>query len=348
MDSRKVLSFLNFLNSKTINHKETLADLYKNALDEDDTISHLKHTLNTSAFYNEKGHRLYRDGNAMINTVYSSPVKALDVLPRLHQISDLIDSEMERSSNLLSSPFPFDESINVLNNNDITVYIQFFRRIASTCVYLIALYSGLDAIRDLTWNENDGIQEMVYLVNTKFIPALSTVYRANNYWMIRRRRFSGSSVFGGGGFSLTYESIKSVDYQCSNLRTEAIGTHIFLNIDAYERDIVDVPYCWGTGNLLSCSPNNALGFLQKDIVTKIRAPEEQELKYRMPTPLECVKYLSGGKMFCITPDDLVKAMNQWKIGQEIERRKNNGICLFCGKPTGRGRLVCSSHFTTEL
>ena len=57
---------------------------------------------------------------------------------------------------------------------------------------------------------------------------------------------------------------------------------------------------------------------------------------------------SDCKMFCITPDELLLAMNQWQVGHEIEKRKETHNCLFCGKHVDGNKLICPSHFTTEL
>ena len=135
---------------------------------------------------------------------------------------------------------------------------------------------------------------------------------------------------------------------CSALHKEPIGTHAFLNIDAYESGECDAPFCWGIGNIVSASPDTAILFLQNSVATKLRSPQLSELRRKMPTPLECAKQLSDGAMFCITPDELLLTMNQWQVGHEIEERKRTHNCLFCGKQVDGNRLVCSSHFTTEL
>lgn len=145
-----------------------------------------------------------------------------------------------------------------------------------------------------------------------------------------------------------YDGTRSVDVLCSALHKEPIGTHAFLNIDAYESGECDVPYCWGIGNIVSVLPNTAILFLQSNVATKLRSPRTDELQKKMPTPFECVKQLSNGSMFCITPDELLRSMNQWQVGHEIEMRKRIHNCLFCGKHVDGNNLVCSSHFTTEL
>ena len=348
MDSKKVLYFLGLLNRETSGHTDEIADIYKRALDENDDVIRLKMLLNDYTFYREIGNALYKNGEEMLDKVYAMPSKALDILPQLKQAHESIDNEVRVCNELMHSPLPFSETITVLKKKDTIAYMSALKMVASTSVYLMALYDGLDPIKNLTWEDTVGIQEMIYAVNTKFLPALCGVRRPNYSWVIRRKRLGGRALFGGDSYYLNYENTRSVEVLCSALHKEPIGTHAFLNIDAYESGEYDVPFCWGIGNIVSAAPDSAIMFLQNSVATKLRSPHRSELQRRMPTPLECAKQLSDGAMFCITPDELLLTMNQWQVGHEIEGRKLTHNCLLCGKHVHGNRLVCSSHFTTEL
>lgn len=348
MDSKKVLYFLEILNRETSGHSDEIAEIYKRALDENDDVIRLKMLLNDYTYYREMGNALYKNGEEMLDMIYAAPSKALDILPQLKQVHEFIDNEVRVCDGLMRSPLPFSETITVLKKKDTIAYMTALKMIANTSVYLMVLYAGLSPIKNLTWDDTAGIQEMIYAVNTKFLPALCEVRRPNYSWVIRKKQMGGKALFGGDCFYLNYENTSSVTVHCSALHKEPIGTHAFLNIDAYESGEYDVPFCWGIGNIVSVSPDNAILFLQNSVATKLRSPQGAELKRRMPAPFECVKQLSNGAMFCITPDELLLAMNQWQIGHEIEERKRTHNCLFCGKHVYGNKLVCSSHFTTEL
>lgn len=348
MDTKKTLYFLGFLNRETSGHEDEIAEIYKRALDENDDVIRLKMLLNDCTYYREIGNALYKNGEEMLDKVYAMPSKALDIFPQLRQAHEAIDYEVRVCNELMRLPLPFSESITVLKKKDTIAYRMALKIIASTSVYLMALYGGLEPIKNLTWHDTVGIQEMIYAVNTKFLPALCGVRRPNYSWVIRKSRSGERSFLGGDCFYLNLEPIGSVEVLCSGLYKEPIGTHAFLNIDAYESGECDVPFCWGIGNIVSASPDTALSFLQKDIATKVRSPKCAELARKMPAPFECVKQLTDGAMFVLTPDELLLAMNQWHVGHEIEERKRTHNCLFCGKHVDGNKLVCPSHFTTEL
>ena len=348
MDSKKVLYFLELLNRETSGHADEIAEIYKRALDENDDVIRLKMLLNDYAYYREIGGALQKNGDEILNKIYSMPSKALDILPQLKHAHEAIDNEIRACNELMYSPLPVSDSITVLKNSDTYAFMRALKMIASTSVYLMMLYAGLEPIKNLTWEDSAGIQEMIYAVNTKFLPSLCRVRRPNYGWIIRRKKLGGRALFGGDSYYLNYENIRSIKVHCSTLHKEPIGTHAFLNIDAYESGAYDVPFCWGIGNIVSISPDKALFILQKSVETKIRSPLTSELRRKMPTPFECVKRLSDGAMFCITPDELLLSMNRWQTGHEIEERKRTHNCLFCGKHVDGNRLVCPSHFTSEF
>lgn len=348
MDSKKVLYFLGMLNRETNGYADEIAEVYKRALDENDDVIRLKMLLNDYTYYREIGNSLYKNGTEVLEKVYSMPSKSLDIFPKLRQAHESIDNEVRVCDELMRSPLPFSETITVLKKKDTIAYMTALKMIASTCVYLITLYAGLNPIKNLTWDDNTGIQEMVHAVNTKFLPTLCGVRRPNYSWVIRKKRMGGRALFGGDCFYLSYENTRSVDGLCSALHKEPMGTHAFLNMAAYESGECDVPFCWGIGNIVSALPDSVILFLKNSVATKVRSPQGAELKRKMPTPFECIKQLSNGAMFCVTPDELLLAMNQWQVGHEIEERKRTHNCLFCGKYVDGNKLVCSSHFTSEL
>ena len=348
MDSTKVLYLLGLLSRETSGREQELADLYQRALDEHDEIVRLRRLLDECVFYKELGGAIHSEGTEILGRIYREPARCLELLPRIAQSSERIESELRICEDWMCSPVPFQQDITVLRQRDTFAYMTALHAVASACVYLISIYSGPKACRNLSWDERVGIQEMLYAVNTKFLPALCRAERPSYSWVIRRKRLGGGALFGGDAFYLSYEDIGEVEVLCSALHKEPIGTHAFLNIDAYESEETDVPFCWGVGNLVSFSPDRALDMLKTDLVTHLRAPRKDELQYKVPAPLGCMHRLADGRDYCLPPEELLYAMNQWITGSEIELRKRTHNCLFCGKYLQGQRLVCPSHFTTEL
>lgn len=348
MNSKRVLYFLKILNKETTGHSDDIAELYNRALDENDDVIRLKTCLDDYVYYREIGNALYKKGTELLQKLYSNPTQSLEILPELRQAHETIDNSVRICDELMCSPYPINDTITVLKKKDTISYMKALKTVASTCVYLISLYSGINSIKNFTWDDKVGIQEMIYTVNTKFLPGLIDVKRPNYSWVITKKRMGGRALFGGDCFYIKYENSRNVEVLCSTLHKEPIGTHAFLNIDAYESNTCDVPYCWGLGNIISVSPDKALSFLQNDVTTKVRSPQTNELRRKVPTPFECVKQLTDGSLFCITPDELLVALNQWQVGYEIHKRRETHNCLFCGKHLRGNELVCSSHFTTEF
>ena len=47
--------------------------------------------------------------------------------------------------------------------------------------------------------------------------------------------------------------------------------------------------------------------------------------------------------YCISPEDLVAALNRWSLNKTVTNRKKNGACIACGKPITSGRIACDIH-----
>ena len=347
MDSRKVLFFLNILRTEATN-RNGLAKHYENAVKADDAVIKLTSFLNDYTFFQGIGSSMYERAKELLDELFQNPSEALLTLQKVRQLNETIQNEISFCSERLQSPSTFTDPITVLRKKDRIAYLKTYGQIASTCVYLIAIYEEVSSLKNLAWAETDGIQESAYAVNTIFLPALLKIKKPPYSWVIRKKKIGGDALFEGEAFFIKYEDSYRVETLCDSLHKEAMGTHSFLNIRAFEADELDVPYCWGTGNLVSFSPRDALQLLHRDVVTKLRSPSKQELRYAIPAPLECARILADNKEFCISPDELTNAMNQWIMGHEIEKRKKNHFCLFCGKPVPADRLICKTHFFTEF
>ena len=348
MDTKKVIYFLNMLRRETSGRDLELNKLYGAAISEDNDVVQLDTFLNDYSFYSGVGRTLHNNGSQLIDKLRANPYDALQTLQSIKQMNEMIANEASMCSELLRSPGPFSDNITVLPKKDIMDHIEALKQTANSAAYLIILYGGISEVKDLTWPVSASLLEYIHIVNTKYLSKLMDVKRPEYSWIIRKRKIGGRALFSGDFFYLNYENNHSVEMLCGALHKEPIGTHAFLNIDAYEAGEVDVPYCWGIGNLLSTTPSKALDFLKANVVTSPRSPLADELTRKIPAPTECMRILTDGKPFCISPDQLVNAMNQWQMGHEFYLRKRDGRCLFCGRTVGRGASVCSSHFTTEF
>lgn len=344
MDTSRVLFFLNALSSNTSGHNEELADMYRRALDENDDIKLLKTLYENCNFYGELGRSASKSVEQKLKSVYIDVQHALEILSDIKIENEAMLQEISRCDALMHSPYPFRDSISVLKKQSVPGYMEALTTIAGACVYMLLLYSGPDGINYLQWEDTTGIREKLYAVNTKFLPAILGLRIPGYYWVIKRKALGGKNLFGGYGFYLSMESTRKVDLMASTYQTERIGTHAFLNIRAFDTGENDIPLCWGTGNLTSLTPDIALRVLGKRLITDLRAPSVRELQKPMPAPAVLMHILSDGYHYCITPDELVKSMNQWQTGHEIEIRKASGRCLFCGRQLKRRTLICPEHF----
>lgn len=344
MDSRRVLYFLNFLNDHTTGHGEELSKLYTQALDENDDVSRMKFLYENCSFYGELGRTTSKNVEKLLKAVYSDVDKALEIISEIKIENEVILHEIERCDELMHSPYPFRDSVTVLRKKAVPGYIGALDSIASACIYLLIVYKGIESLASYSWDDSAGLREKLYTVNNRLLPAILELKRPGYYWVIKRKNLGGKALFGGSGYFLSYESAKQAKFMTKGYKTEPVGAHAYLNVNAFDEEANNVPLCWGTGYITSLTPANAIQAIGKHLVTDLKTPTKEHLAYKMPAPAVLMRTLSGRNHYCITADELVKAMNQWQTGHEIEVRRATGRCLFCGNVVKRGNLICPKHF----
>lgn len=350
MNTEKVLFFLNVLRRETRGHEQEINAMYLDAVRSDPDVIALEQYLSDYNFYPEIGKAMAKGARSLLDRAQDAPEHIRQTLQAIRQQRETIEHEIARCSRRMRDPEPFTDTITVLPAKDVPAYRSALQQIAGTCVYLIALYADWDTARQLPYiNINGvGIQDLLNRVNTRFLPKLTAIRRPAYSWVIRRQKLGGHALLDGVGFSLSYMPCHEVDALCASLRKVPIGTHAFLNTDAYASGELGVPYCWGTGNLFSGTPANAWALLGQDVVTQVRCPTPEDYARPLPEPARVLLILADARPYCVSPDVLNTAMNRWSAGYEIGKRRQQQMCLFCGKHVPEGKLVCASHFTSEL
>ncbi|MCL2672277.1 MAG: hypothetical protein FWF10_09635 [Clostridiales bacterium] len=347
MNSLKVLYLINLLRNETSGKEKILAQLYENALDDNPDFRELRALLEENEFYFETGKALHRNGQNLLNAAMEQPADVFNILRAIRQAHEKIRHEAQACKRLLDEPGAFVEPITVVEKKHIPNYLKMLETLAASCAYLIAVYDGTQNLKRLTWAERAGFTERVHAVNLVFLPALCQINQIPRAWLITRKELGGKNLLGGTCFSISYLPYNHIKVLTSGLRTERLTPHFFLNMRAAETGESDVPYCWGVGNVVSPGPNDGLRLLQGQTFTKPPMPTREYLLKAPTNPLRCIMDLAGQRPFCVSPEDLVALMNYWQMGYEIHRRRQNRLCMFCGKPLPSGRMACPSHFSIE-
>ncbi len=251
MDTKKILYLVELLREETEGMDRELDLIYSRALAEHEEVKNLEFYLNNYSFFGSTGSSIYKKSSSLLDEVYRSGEDLLENLKRIKQISQLIYREGELCEELLLEPLPFKDDFTVIEKKMIQHYIKAMEEIASTIVYLLVLYNGLDALSGLYFSEINSLTESIYLINKIFLPKIKTIKRPDYAWLITKRDFHSDILFDGEGFCLEHLSVNSIEYFNRNYRTEQISTHIYLNVDAFEKEEKNIPYCWGVGNILS-------------------------------------------------------------------------------------------------
>ncbi|MGN0114972.1 MAG: hypothetical protein ACI4DY_00440 [Monoglobaceae bacterium] len=350
-NTKKIIYLLNTIKSSVSDYTEEMNKLYSEVIIKNRDVASLCENINHKYnFYHGYGENLANDAKSLLSDLEKKPEAALQTIGKIKSHNNLIMNHAEHCEKLLRSAMPIREPITVIKKENVDAYKMALERIAAACVYLIVLYNGASGIKNtnLSWSDGDGIQERIRNINTNFLPALENVTVSDCSWIIKRKRVSNQFLLCDTVFCLEHVSHNKITELCSTLESEPIGAHAFLNVKAFNDAAINETYCWGTGNILSVSPKDALKLLNSGFYETARSPVEKEYCYKMPKPLELLKMLYDGKEFCASADELASAMNQWESGYYIQKRMDENKCLFCGRALHSDRLICKNHIVSEL
>lgn len=344
MDAKKIIYLLGLIHSETGRNGAELASLYQRALDEDDDIIELKSLKDDYSYFNQGGDLLYQSARGVLDEIYSNPHRALDYFPKLRQCTRNIFNNVMEDRDSLLGPRPLIGSIKVIKKSEIEIHKRVLEDIASTCVYLLLLYKGWDSVKNLNWIDEAGIHERLHAVNLVFLPALSKISKVEECWVIRKQKVKSPNFFGGDFFYIEYKEKRMMLEFFRSTKYQYIGSYSYINLYP-DSSGDDQPYCWGIGNLLSFNPLQALSTFRNSMVTKLRTPTSEELSRPLPSTNKCLRVLTDGNNYCIGPEDLLRAMNQWQVAHETNARINSKRCLFCGGALDGNRVICSKHIS---
>ena len=345
MNTLKVIYLLSLLRSASQGKEEVLTRLYENAMRDNPEYRELSSLLADMEFYREMGNALRYEGKALTEAALKNPDGDLDTIRDMRKIRDRIKLGALESARLFEMPGAFMEPVTVVEQSLKAGYMRFLECVAAVCVYLLAVYVGAVSLENLHWVEGGGgLQERLHAVNSVFLPALCGEYPIPKAWMITRKAAGGGNQFGGSFYSLSYFSDSNLKVLTSSYQAEQPTPLFFLNRQAVETGELNVPYCWGIGNLVSTVPEDALRLLHSGLVIKPSSPTKHDLSAPPPTPLECLHRLCGGSPFCISVEDLVNVLNKWQMGYDVMCIRQRGGCLLCARPVLNGGLVCPTHF----
>ena len=345
MNNDRVIFFLNLLDRNTSGYEEEIDTLLINAINEDDRVEKLKSLLSNYHFISSLGENLKNEAEYALKELQLYPEKYSEIFIKIEQAYEKINSEIVNTELLMDSPYAFSQPIQVISKKNYPIYVDMLKIIVNSCVYLLVLYGGSERVSSFHWNESAGFRELLNETNQRYIPALKTINLPDYGWTITKRHLGGDAIWGGDAFYIAYEPYNLIQIRANHIKSEKLGPYFYLNVEAFESNYNNVPYCWGKGNVLSFNQTNAIqACLQNTLVTELRVPSSDELQRKIPIPMEVAKTLANNKDFCISAEQLLLAMNQWIVGREIHNRRIQHKCLICGNTLENDSMVCRSHF----
>ncbi len=343
MEYKRTMYLLSLLHSAADgSKKDRIGDLFKQAVTSTDEYQHLKKLLQSVTFLGYDGADKHEESEKTLQDTILGINNPTENIKHVDLLIQQIENELKKADRLLSSPSFFEDDFIAINSESVELYNKYYRTLANCiCYYLISQF-GVKAIRNLTFNHKAGFQDVVRLVNQQYANELFMSYQSKRplTWKITKASFVEDNF-------ITYEGYK-LEYSETPLSTllQKVQVDEYYRISPYvfaaTSPAVQSPFV-GIGNIIGIDANNGLSLLDSEIITTL--PVAAFSSSFEPNDLTgAIKRALNTDSFCISPEDLVAALNRQKLSETVAKRRQENKCIFCGKNTF-SRVACREHFT---
>lgn len=343
MEYKRTMYLLSLLHSAAEGaKKERIGDLFKNAVTSTDEYQQLKKLLHSVTFLGFDGAAKHDESEAALQNTISDIVNSTENIKRLQLLISQIENELKKADRLLGEVGFFDEDFIAVQSKKVDLYGKFYKELANMiCYYLISQF-GVKSIRNLTFNHKAGFQETTKLVNQQYGNELFMSYHSKKplTWKISRQSFNSDNVICYQGVKIEYDDtpISDVLQKVKEEEYYRIAPFVF----AATSPSVPAQYI-GFGNIIGVDILRGLSLLDSEIATSLPVTAFSS-SFETTDLIGAIKRALNTESFCISPEDVVAAMNRQKLNDTVASRRREGKCVICGRSVN-GRTACKDHLS---
>lgn len=343
MEYKRTMYLLSLLYSASDGEKEKrIGELFKQAVTATNEYQYLKKLLHSVSFLGIDGADKHEECEQALREVIVDIANPADNINHLDALIQQVESELRKSDELLSSACFFDDDLIAVKFESVDSYNHYYRVLANfICYYLIVMF-GVKAIRNLTFNNKAGFQEVVRLVNQQYSNELFMSYDNKKplTWKIKKSLFTDDNFISYEGYKLEYSEtpLSSLLQEVQNGEYNRISPYVFAATTCTAQTLFV-----GIGNIVGIDAVAGLSLLDSEVITSL--PVFAFASDFEPNDLLRVLKLSlSTDSYCISPEDLIAALNRQKLSSTVAKRRRENKCIFCGKQTF-SRVACKEHFS---
>ena len=159
-------------------------------------------------------------------------------------------------------------------------------------------------------------------------------------WKITKASFAEDNFILYEGYKLEYTETPL----SSLLQKVQVDEYYHLSpyIFAATSPAVQTPFV-GIGNILGIEAINGLSLLDSEIVTALPV-SAFATEFEPNDLLGAIKRSLNTDCYCISPEDLIAALNRQRLSNTVAKRRRENKCIFCGKSTV-ARIACKEHLS---
>ncbi len=348
MDYGRVMYLAYMIKNDVSGRSGALKEIYEKAVRESDSFRELMALRNGCLFFeNGSGESLAKEADRLLEAVFREPGKGPDLLEQMHRLVKGIHREEARSLEVLKACGLTGQRAGVVRKEDAEAYGQMLDLLASVFLFMLLLSGRRSVLGTVRWNREHSLNEKLKLLNEELIRSVLDDQSEMPFWRIVRTGNTERIRFSDSRFGLEWISYQQ--YLSASREMTVLRDNVYVNPEI-EKEVKQGTVYMGMGNIVSCGARECLEHLQQYPLAR-----EEELstvtrqaaaRCREAGLFAAMNAVADGMAYSVSPARAVSLLNQMEEARRILFRKQGGLCLFCGAPSGE-RLVCPGHLRVE-
>ena len=338
MDTLKILELCGLLGGKTTGVEKELSEIYKRALDKDDSYRTLKKLTDTSAFsyYGSNGESYLNRIIKLMNDA-TDPRKIRNVLPLMKNCVNDIQAEIRESERYAVAFDGTDSEVRIIHHSLERKLSLLYDRLIHAVYYYLYISGNKDKI-DFAWNPDFTIARKCTVIN-RGLKIIKESDKGAYCWMIRRENETRTPWFWPVYYKVVPLSIREYRQKKESINDyEKVSYNLYRSLRTSKDRRAGIEYI-GEGQLISKEPDQIFSIYGHTIYTSydgwMKGDGNITNSRTMDINLQDIlKKAFPDEEYLVPVTLVVKLMNQYMYNSVIETRRKRGACILCGKARG--------------
>lgn len=341
MENIKALYLMTMLYKSEVTDRDKVLKKIVDSIKMTKEYKQLFDDANQSYFIGRDGFRIREEVELILSEILTDVDRLVELANRMDIVKTNLYDEANRSKERLESPGFFLNDLKVVNDSDKDVYSQFYYELSNAILYLLISKYGIDWLNDIQLNDKGSFSDLLDFVNVtlKDVIQLSNKWQSISTWRVSPFNHYGWNIYSYSGYKLDYHS----DLESAMANIDAIDiAEVTPYLYVVKRSDGNYEYV-GQGHVVGFGVMETIHAIESGVLYGMNEANLGDLRLSLSNPMKLLQDVYGSRNFCVKANEFVNILDEAARSYTIKTRKENGMCIMCGKFLEDGSIACQTH-----